>query len=315
MFALAFASLAFALGASVGSFLNVVIYRVPLGISIARPGSRCPACETPLRLRDNLPIVGWLLRRGACARCGAPISARYPLVELAMGLVALTLFVDFSHGLDLAILSSPRILPELVVPFVLYLTFAGLLLAATFIDLDWFLLPDGLTLPAIPLGLATSYAAGSAIGVSWQSAAIGAAAGAGVIIAVGLVYGALTGRVGLGGGDWKLLAAIGAYLGWPALPFVLFAGSVQGLLIALLFRRSFALDALPPDPRELAAASASEAAPAPAPEPPREAAAPTPFRRLAVPFGPFLALAALEYLLLRDDIRVIFSRALHFGPS
>ncbi|MCB9731421.1 MAG: prepilin peptidase [Deltaproteobacteria bacterium] len=302
MFALVFCLLAFALGASVGSFLNVVIYRVPLGLSIARPASRCPACETPLRLRDNVPVLGWLVRRGRCAHCGAAISARYPLVELATGLIALALFVDFSRGLDPAMFGPHRFLPHVVVPFVLYLTFAGVLIAATFIDLDWFLLPDGLTLPAIPLGLATAYAAGSAIGVTWQASAVGAAAGAGVILVVGLVYGLVAGRVGVGGGDWKLLAAIGAYLGWTALPFVLFAATFQALLIALLYRRSFALDALPPDPRDLA-----PGAPPPGPEPlePAESAAATPFRKLAVPYGPFMALAAIEWLLLRDDLRAL----------
>ncbi|MCA9542693.1 MAG: prepilin peptidase, partial [Myxococcales bacterium] len=125
---LAFAALVFILGASIGSFLNVVIYRLPAGLSIVRPASRCPACETPIRARHNVPVLGWLMLRGRCAACGVAISARYALVELAMGVLALALFADLSGGLLTAeLLVSPDFLLDVAGPFVVYLTFlAGL---------------------------------------------------------------------------------------------------------------------------------------------------------------------------------------------
>jgi len=301
--------LVFALGASVGSFLNVVIYRVPLGASIVRPASRCPGCETPIRLRHNVPIFGWLLLRGRCASCGVPISVRYPLIELAMGLLALALFVDFAGGFpDAARVALGRFALDVLVPFALYLTFVAALVAATFIDLDWFILPDGLTLGPLALGPLTAYAAGRATGISVTDALIGAGAGAAIILLIIVVYAIVLRREGMGGGDWKLLALIGGWLGWQALPFVLLAASVQGLLAAVAFRRSFAVAELPPDPMDIP----SDAPPEPPPAPPA-AGEEVPFRRLAVPFGPFLALAAVEFLLFRDEIRSVFLSALRGG--
>jgi len=294
-----FLALVFALGATIGSFLNVVIYRVPIGASIVRPASRCPACETPLRWRDNVPIFGWLALRGRCAHCRAPISARYPLIELATALFAVALFTDLAGGLlTPQALAHPRFAVDVVVPFVLYFTFVAALVAASFIDLDWFILPDGLTLGPLALGPLSAYAAGHALGVTWSDALIGAAVGGGLLLVVLVVYGALTGRTGLGGGDWKLLALIGGWLGWQPLPFVLGAGALQGLLFALVFRRSFAVAELPPDPL----APPSPDAPPPAPES-------VAFRHLAVPFGPFLALAAVEFLFFRYELRALVHAA------
>ena len=295
-----FLLLIFAFGASIGSFLNVVIYRVPRGLSVVRPASRCPACETPLRLRDNVPVLGWLLLGGRCAHCRAPISARYPLVEFATGLLAVALFTDLAGGLlTPARAADPRFAQDVIVPFVLYFTFVASLVAASFIDLDWFILPDGLTLGPLALGPLTAFAAGHTVGVTWTDALVGAAAGAGVLLLTLGAYGALTGRVGLGGGDWKLLALIGGWLGWPSLPFVLGAGALQGLVFAVAFRRAFAVADLPPDPLDPAPALPDHAAPA----------APVSFRHLAVPFGPFLALAAVEFLLFRDELRGLFAHA------
>ncbi|MCB9728768.1 MAG: prepilin peptidase [Deltaproteobacteria bacterium] len=308
---LAFAALVFILGASIGSFLNVVIYRLPAGLSIVRPASRCPACETPIRARHNVPVLGWLMLRGRCAACGVAISARYALVELAMGVLALALFADLSGGLLTAeLLVSPDFLLDVAGPFVVYLTFLAGLVAITFIDLDWFIIPDGLSLPAIPLGLLASFAAGHAVGVTWVDSLIGAAAGAGVILAVILGYGLLTGREGMGGGDWKLLGAIGAWLGWQGLPFVLFAASIQGIALTLILGRAFAVSELPPDP---AGDLVAEPVPDPAAAAPDATADATRFGQLAIPFGPFLALAAIEYLLFREEIRGFLASALSFG--
>jgi leader peptidase (prepilin peptidase)/N-methyltransferase len=303
---LAFAALIFVLGASIGSFLNVVIYRLPAKLSIVRPASRCPACETPIRARHNVPIFGWLALRGRCAACGVEISARYALVELAVGVLALALFTDLAGGLLTAeLMVSPGFLLDVVGPFVLYMTFLAGLVAITFIDLDWFIIPDSLSLPAIPLGLLASFAAGHAVDVTWVDSLIGAAAGAGVILAVILGYGALTGREGMGGGDWKLLGAIGAWLGWQGLPFVLFAASIQGIVLTLILGRAFAVSELPPDPSGAPDPDATMPPPSDG-EPPR-------FGQLAIPFGPFLALAAIEYLLFREEIRGFLSAALSFG--
>lgn len=308
---LAFAACVFALGAAVGSFLNVVIYRVPVGLSVVRPASRCPSCEAPIKPWHNLPIVGWLLVRGRCASCGVALSIRYPLVELAVALLATALFHDLAGGLlTPERLAADGFVADVLGPFVLYLVFVAGLVAITFIDLDWFVIPDVISLPGVPLGIATAVVAGHVIGIGWVDAVVGAGLGGGVLIVVILSYGWLTGREGMGGGDWKLLAAIGAYLGWEALAPVLMAASLQGILLALVFRRAFAVSELPPEPGEVPAAAGGgdgggdEAAPEDAPE----------FRHLAVPFGPFLALGALEVLLFRDEIRSFLATFASLGP-
>ena len=296
----AFSGLVFFLGASLGSFVNVVAFRVPYGRSIVRPGSRCPACATPIRWYANVPVLGWFIVRGRCQACRVPISARYPLVELVAGLVALALWRDIAIGLDAArhALPSVEVLGRVVVPFVLETTLAMTLIALALMDLDWFLLPDVITLPLAGLGLLA--ALGDPRGPGFEGALLGAAIGGLGPWLLMRLYGAATGRTGLGGGDWKLLLGIGAWLGVTSLPFVLGAGAVQGLVAALLFRRDFARVALPRLPGEEGAEAASQVPSAP------DAA--VPFRRLMVPFGPFLAVAALEWLLFRDEISRWFAR-------
>ena len=295
---LAFLLLAALLGGAVGSFLNVVAYRLPAGLSLVRPGSHCPVCQTPIKARHNVPVLGWLLLRGRCASCGAPISPRYPLVELAVAALSVALFVDVANGLPTAeSLASGDLSRDLLGPYLLYLVFASGLVVVALIDLDWFIIPDSLSLGGIVLGVATSVAAGPFVGITWQDSLVGALAGGGVLLGLLVGYGLVTGRAGLGGGDWKLLAAIGAYLGWQSLPLVLLAASLQGLLFAVVFQRSFAVAELPPEPgQDAAAARAPDAEPA-------VDAGPRPFTQLAVPFGPFLALGALEYLLFREPLQ------------
>ncbi len=308
---LAFLLLAAVLGGAVGSFLNVVAYRLPVGLSLVRPGSRCPVCETPIKARHNVPVLGWLLLRGRCASCGAPISARYPLVELAAAALSVALFVDAANGLPTAeSLASGDLLADLLAPYLLYLVFASGLLAVALIDLDWFIIPDSMSLGGVVLGVATAVAAGPFVGITWQDSVIGALAGGGVLLGLLVGYGLLTGRAGLGGGDWKLLAAIGAYLGWQSLPLVLLAASLQGLLFALAFRRSFAVAELPPEPGEAAEAAVTadvDGAAGHGEGPDGEGADARPFTQLAVPFGPFLALGALEYLLFREPLQAALS--------
>ena len=218
-----------------------------------------------------------------------------------MGFLALALFHDFAGGwLTPDRLQTLDPFVDLMGPFALYFGFIGALVAIAFMDLDHFIVPDSITLPGTVLGVVSAVAAGRTIGVTWADALIGAIAGAGVLIGVILLYATLTRREGMGGGDWKLLGFIGAWLGWQGLPFVLLAGSIQGLIFAAIFRRAFAVEELPPDPLD-------PSEPAPAPEPESDASAPKSFRHLAIPFGPFLALAAIELLLFRVEIQTFFT--------
>jgi len=286
-----FAALAFLWGASWGSFVNVVAWRVPHGLSVVKPASSCPACQTPIRWYHNLPVLGWFLVRGRCAACGVAISRRYPLVEFTMGVAGLAFWVLLRS-------EDPRpadFLLDAIIPFVLHVIFIAGLLALTLIDLDWFLLPDSLTIPLLVLGLLASVASPRAPDAT--EAALGVVIGGVVPAVVMWLYLLLTGRSGLGGGDWKLLAAIGAWLGVIAVPFVLGAAAIQGLLTALVFRRDFAVVDLPALPDEEVAPKKE-----PGPETTPEA---TPFLRLAVPFGPFLALAAFEWLLFGDALTAL----------
>jgi leader peptidase (prepilin peptidase)/N-methyltransferase len=294
-----FAVLAFFWGASWGSFANVVAWRLPEGRSIVRPSSACPACGAPIRWYHNLPVLGWLLLRGRCADCGVGISVRYPLVELTTGALALAFWLLLRAETPV----PADFMLDAIVPFVLHVLFIAALVVLTLIDLDWFLLPDRLTLPLVLLGLLAAVASPrppDALG-----AALGVAVGGLVPAVIMWAWLAATGRDGLGGGDWKLLAGIGAWLGVEAVPFVLGAGAIQGLVVALAFRRDFAVAELPPlpgeaDPEGDAPGAEAEVAP--------EEAAPTPFMRLAVPFGPFLALAAAEWLLFGRDILAAVTR-------
>ncbi len=304
-----FLALIFALGASLGSFVNVVAHRLPLGRSLTRPGSSCPACGAPVRWHDNVPVIGWLIVRGRCRACGVAISARYPLVELAAGLLAVALWLSHSGPLVMPA-RIEQLLPQVIVPFTLQLTFVMALLALVLIDLDWFLLPDRITLPLALLGLASSLAIAGETGITLKHAAIGALVGGGAPLVLGLLYALITGREGLGGGDWKLLLAIGAWLGALAIPFVLTAAALQALVAAALFRRDFALSEPPPLPNETPDPASPFAVRAPAAEPPTPPAGSpeaVPFRRLHVPFGPFLALAAIEWHLFSRELSALLS--------
>lgn len=248
------------LGLVVGSFLNVVIWRVPRGESIVHPPSHCPRCGAAIEALDNVPVLAWLLLGGRCRFCRGPISARYPLVEALTG--ALTYLVASHDGL----------VPLL--PFHLLFLWAGIALAL--IDLDTFLLPFPLTLPLIPLGIASGYfdpARGLLL------ALLGAGVGWAVIVLIGKVGEALMGKEAMGGGDAWLMASIGAFTG----PFLLFLAlllaSLQGSILgaAMLVLRK---NAAPPPPAPAA--------------PGEEPWVPDP---TAIPFGPFLLLGALECVL------------------
>ena len=281
-----------AVGAVVGSFLNVVVARVPAGESIVHPGSRCPRCRSAIAWYDNVPVLSWILLRGRCRRCGVAIPLRYPAVELAGAAAAWLAWTR--HGLDLAALAE--------------LAFVDLLLALALIDFATWLLPNALTWPLIAAGLAAA-AAGAAPAESLRGAAIGAAAGFVAFALVALVGRLVTRKEALGFGDVWLLAGLGAWLGAPALlPVVLLAslqGSAWGLALVALGRSEPG-----PAPADGLQEGASEAEPPPAeeaegcgegtPAEAREEGWVPP--RHAVPFGPFLVAGALEWLYLSDWI-------------
>jgi leader peptidase (prepilin peptidase)/N-methyltransferase len=208
------------LGLAIGSFLNVCIHRIPLEQSLSHPPSRCPACGYSLRWFDNLPVVSYALIGGRCRKCRVRISPRYPAVEIATA----ALFVIYGLVFGWTPLLPVRVL------------FACAMVVLFAIDLEHHLLPDVITLPGIVIGLLAS----TMLPPGLLDALIGAVAGGGVLWLVGEAYYRYTGHEGMGGGDVKMLAMIGAFLGWKLalLTLVLssFAGSFVGLLVVLLKR-------------------------------------------------------------------------------
>lgn len=225
------------LGLCVGSFLNVVAYRLPKMIeqdfaeacreqfgvpvdtgeprvSLVRPGSACPACRTPIKPWHNLPILGWLVLRGRCAACRAPISIQYPAVELATGALSAVCVWRFGYSLQL--------LPSLI------LTWS--LIALTVTDLRTMYLPDNLTLPLLWLGLLLSIGPVFAEPVA---AIAGAAAGYLMLWSIFWAFKLVTGKEGMGYGDFKLMGALGAWLGWQALPQIVLLSAVVGAAVGI----------------------------------------------------------------------------------
>jgi leader peptidase (prepilin peptidase)/N-methyltransferase len=203
------------LGALVGSFLNVVIHRLPRKISLVTPRSRCPKCERPIAPWENLPILSWALLGGRCRGCREKISPRYPLIE---GLTAL-LFA-----------ACGWVVPPVALP--LALAFVAAMVVVTFIDLDYMIIPDAITLPGTLIGL---LAAVAGLGIQPFDAVLGVLVGGGGLFAVAAGYKAATGREGLGGGDVKLLAMVGAFLGPGGAFFTIMIGSLTGTLFACVY--------------------------------------------------------------------------------
>ncbi len=202
------------LGLAFGSFLNVCVHRIPLGQSLSHPASRCPGCGHTLRWFDNIPVASYAVLRGRCRNCRTPISIRYPAIEIAtMGLFVL-------HGVVFG--WTPLLVPRLV--------FACILVVLFFIDLEHHLLPDVITLPGIVLGLVSS----TVLPPGLLDALIGAVVGGGVLWLVGEAYYRYSGHEGMGGGDVKMLAMVGAFLGWKLMLLTLVLSSLTGSLIGLL---------------------------------------------------------------------------------
>lgn len=244
-----------AIGLVVGSYLNVVIYRLPRGLSTVLPRSRCPRCRTPIRPWENVPVVSYLLLRGRCRRCGVAIHWRYPLVEAATAAAFVASYARFG--------------PALLEPAVAA-AFTAAMIALAMIDLEHFLLPDAITWPGIAAGVLILPRLG------WTSDAdawLGAALGAGVLLAVAWGWYAWKGVHGMGLGDVKMLAMIGAFLGWRGTVSTLFLASFGGTLFGL---SAMALGRLGLKSR--------------------------------LPFGVFLSLGALATLFFRPEILSLYDR-------
>ena len=239
---------AFVIGAVIGSFLNVCIHRLPAGESVVYPPSHCPGCGVRIRSRDNIPLLSYVLLRGRCRSCGAAISVRYPAVEALSG--ALLVLLLYRFGLS----------PALGV----YAAFVAALIVVSFIDLDHQIIPDVISLPGIVVGLVAS-ALGQ--GPPLLDSLLGALIGGGMLYAVAVGYHAFTGREGMGGGDIKLLAMIGAFLGWRGVLLSLIIGSFTGAVVGISLILARRTDS-----------------------------------RVPIPFGPFLALGALCALAFGDRL-------------
>jgi leader peptidase (prepilin peptidase)/N-methyltransferase len=273
------------LGLCVGSFLNVVIHRLPLmlqrqwraqcrevlalppaaedvdevspALNLAHPRSHCPVCRQTLGVADLLPLLGFLRRRGRCRHCGAAISWRYPLVEAGTALLSVVVVAEYGATL-----------PSLVL-----LVFVWFLVALALIDTEHLLLPDDLTLPLLWLGLLANSMAWV---VPLHAALYGAVAGYLLLWVVSRAFRRLTGKEGIGEGDLKLLAALGAWLGWQALPLIIvlasLLGSLTGLVLIVFHQRD---------------------------------------RHAAIPFGPFLAVAGCTALLGGERLQLALFGLLH----
>jgi leader peptidase (prepilin peptidase) / N-methyltransferase len=229
-------------GLCIGSFLNVCIYRLPESKSIVRPRSMCPNCGTLIRFYDNIPILSYIVLRGKCRHCSATIALRYPVVELISGVFALGVYLKYGIRFETLI----------------YYAFIAALLVITFIDIDHQIIPDVVTLPGIPVFFAASFALPQ---ITWAESLLGVLVGGGSLFLVAWLYHLLTKKEGMGGGDIKLLAMIGAVIGWKGVLFTIFlasaVGTLAGLLIMLKTRKTM---------------------------------------KLAVPFGPFLTIGGISYI-------------------
>jgi len=238
----------FLFGLITGSFLNVCIYRLPRSRSIVYPGSMCTQCQNAIPWYDNIPVFSYILLGGKCRVCRTPISFRYPMIEILSGLMASALFLKF--GLS----------PETLIYFV----FTSTLLVVTFIDIDHRIIPDGISLPGIAVFFIASF---FLPGMTWLDSITGILAGGGALFAIAWGYTAVTKKEGMGGGDIKLLAMIGAAIGWKGVIFTIFvsstAGSLIGIIVMLLSDKNM---------------------------------------KMAIPFGPFLSIGAMAHIFFGPEL-------------
>jgi leader peptidase (prepilin peptidase)/N-methyltransferase len=212
----------FLFGLIIGSFLNVCIYRIPRGLSIIIPSSRCPSCTTPIKPLDNIPIVSYIFLGGKCRHCKARISLRYPLVEFLNAVLYLIVLWKFGFGLHT----------------VVYFIFSSALIVITFIDIDFQIIPDRITLAGIPLGflagsflLPDPFVRSSLLGI--KESLIGLVSGFGLFYFVALAGSAIFKKDALGGGDIKMMAMVGALMGWKTVILTTFLGSLTGSVFGI----------------------------------------------------------------------------------
>jgi len=236
------------IGAMVGSFLNVCICRLPKGESIITPRSHCPQCQTLIRFYDNIPLLSYLLLHGKCRSCRAPISIQYPTVEGVTALGSLVLFLKFGISWE----------------YLLYFLFLSALIVITVIDLYHQIIPDVISLPGVGIGLLASLVLPH---LTFLNSLTGALLGGGSLFLVATLYQWFFKREGMGGGDVKLLAMVGAFLGWKAviltILFSSFIGSITGIIFIAVKGKNL---------------------------------------KYAIPFGPFLSLGAVLSLFMGEEI-------------
>ncbi len=249
----------FAMGAILGSFLNVIIYRLPRGESIVRPPSACPECGRRITPRDNVPIVSYLILRGRCRHCKAVISSRYPVVELLAGLVPVLLLWRYGLGREALVLC--------VLSYVL--------IVVSFIDLDLRIIPDRVTLPGIAVGLILAPYLGL---TTFGGSLLGAVVGGGALYLIAIAGTAAFGKESMGGGDIKLAAMLGAFLGWQAVLLLLFVAFLSGAVAGVILLAVRGKDC-----------------------------------EHAIPFGPFIAFGTLLAVVWGDALLAWYAAITHFA--
>jgi leader peptidase (prepilin peptidase)/N-methyltransferase len=232
----------FIFGICIGSFLNVCIYRLPESKSIVHPRSACPDCGALIRFYDNIPIFSYIALRAKCRQCGAHISLRYPVIEFISGIFAVGVFLKFGISVEALI----------------YYIFIAALLVITFIDIDHQIIPDVISLPGIPIFFAASFALPN---MTFVDSILGILIGGGSLYLVAWLYHLITRKEGMGGGDIKLLAMMGAIIGWKGVLFTIFTASAVGTLagLAVILKSGKTM-------------------------------------KLKIPFGPFLAIGAIAFI-------------------
>ena len=270
-----FAIVAFILGGMVGSFLNVCVYRIPAGLSIVKPASRCPKCESAIKWYDNLPIVSWLVLGAKCRNCRAPISWQYPLVEAVTAVLFLLVFIRFGFAY--------------ITP--IYLVFAASMVLVTFVDLTDWTIPDEVTIPGVPIGIAISIVAMFLPSLNLNVPELRETVFdslLGVLVGGGILYGLdrfsllVLGKPGMGFGDVKLNAMLGAFFGWKGAIMIIvisaFVGSFVGIGLILIGRLRGEKDA-----------------------------------SHYLPFGPYLAVAGLIVMFFGSDIFIYYTDVMMGG--
>jgi len=245
----------FLFGSAIGSFLNVCIYRIPREKSIVNPPSACPACDKPIRFYDNIPILSYIVLRGKCRDCGTKISVRYPLVELLTSTLFLILYRKLGFTFELFV----------------FLIFVSLLIAISFIDLDFQIIPDILSIGGVVLGFLLAIGRPFFRNIDPKFGILdslyGIGLGGGLLFAIAWSYQFATKREGMGGGDIKLLAMVGAFCGIKGVIFSLVSGSILGTIVGIPLMLSKQENT-----------------------------------KYAIPFGPFLSLGALVYVFIGNTL-------------